>query len=283
MPPFSTATATTRPTPFAQVDLRISAALADLEQARVSRDSSRIRRAEDAVVTAHLPAAKRIARRYAGRGAEQDDLEQQARVGLVQAVRRWRPEEADDHLASASNFARFAVPTMEGTVKRWFRDHLTVLRRPRSASDAAPVIRRARDDWEQQNGHPATDAQIAEITGVSMAVIQEAKAVNGICNPVSLDRQLSAGSDGQSTVDAVPGYEDEGFDRVLMRGELSRAWGQLTEREQRVVVLHYWEDRSQASIGAEIGVSQMQISRILTRATGKLRTWFADHDLTAAA
>jgi RNA polymerase sigma-B factor len=257
------------------LDQRIENALADLEQARRLGQATRIRRAEEAVIAAHLPTARRVARRFAHRGADLEDLEQQARMGLVQAVRRWRPENSADQDSSATGFARFAIPTMEGCVKRWFRDHLTVVRRPRTEGEAIPAIRRATEELVQRNGGAPTADQIAAAAGLPVALVRESLTSADRCNPMSLDSDDFTGNS--------LGGADENLGRAEMRGDLARAWSTLTERERRVLALHYWEDLSQARIGQLIGVSQMQVSRILAKATRKLADHLVDRPQPVAA
>jgi RNA polymerase sigma-B factor len=229
--------------------------LADLIAARATGRSGAVEQVESALITHHLPVAARIARRYARRGAPVEDLEQQARLGLVQAVRRWEPDHAPSFLA-------YAVPTMEGSVKRWFRDCLTLVRRPRSTQDASPLVRRTREELAHTTGREPSAQEIADRSGLPVAQVLECERAGTVCNPTSLDQQLLP--------DALVGTRDQALDRVELRSDLAGAWTALTPRERRVLALHYWEDMSQAAVGAVIGVSQMQVSRILSKAVSKL-------------
>ncbi|WP_196073114.1 sigma-70 family RNA polymerase sigma factor [Nakamurella alba] len=231
--------------------------LQELVAARAAGDERLITRAETAVITHHLPRARRIARRYSGRGASMDDLEQQARLGLVQAVRRWQP-------GRAPSFMAFAAPTMDGSIKRWFRDSLTTIRRPRSLQEAAPVIRTAREELAHTTGREPSAQELADITGMPLSEIREWQRSAVICNPGSLD--------GVPDPDGVAPVRDDGLDRVELRRDLAGAWARLTVRERKVIALHYWDDMSQAAIGEVIGVSQMQVSRILSKAISTLST-----------
>ncbi|WP_196073267.1 sigma-70 family RNA polymerase sigma factor [Nakamurella alba] len=231
--------------------------------ARATGSPAAITSAEDAVVLHHLPIATQVARRFARRGAPLDDLEQQALLGLVQAVRRWEP-------GHAPSFLSYAVPTMEGSVKRWFRDRLTLVRRPRSLQEAGAVVRNSREELAHRNSHEPTPAEIAAHAGVSETTVRECAAADWMCNPDSLDNALQP--------DIMLGGEDHFLDLVESRHDLAHAMSKLTERERRVIGLRYWDDLSQAEVGAEVGVSQMQISRILRRALEKL-----SEDLAPAA
>ncbi|WP_196073273.1 sigma-70 family RNA polymerase sigma factor [Nakamurella alba] len=223
--------------------------------AAAATGGSALAAAQDDVIQYYLPVAGRIARRYSRRGAPVDDLEQQARLGLVQAVQRWQPDRAPSFLA-------YAVPTIEGSVKRWFRDHLTMVRRPRATQEAAPLIRRAREELAHSLGREPDDHEVAARAGVALEQVRESDRAGVTCNPVSLESQLLP--------DALVGAGDGRLERVEIRRDLASAWTVLTLRERRVLSLHFWDDLSQAAVGEMIGVSQMQVSRIISKAVGKL-------------
>lgn len=223
-------------------------------------DPVRAQRLRGQVAQAYLPAAKSIARRYTGRGVDRADLEQLASIGLVKATNRWRPGLSDD-------FLQFAVPTMVGEIKRYFRDHSFTVRPTRRVQELRALIREAQTDHWQQHGSNPSDQDLATATGADLTEIREARAAMAVCRPPSLDEPQITGvliSDTHGEID--PRITD--FENRVMVARLLQS---LTERERRVVQLRFELQWSQSRIGQEMGVSQMQVSRWLRAITAKLR------------
>ena len=219
---------------------------------------------QDAIVLECMGVARSIAARYRGRGVERADLEQLACLGLVKAVSRWRPGLSED-------FLQFAVPTISGEVKRYFRDHSWLVRPPRRIQELRAAIATTERDHRESGAPRPDDHTIARHLGVRTAEISEARAATGLHRPPSIDAESGTGSfiaqhwagpDDTATVD----------DRLALQGIL----GHLSERERRVVRMRFTEGLSQTRIGAAIGVSQMQVSRILRDVLGKLRAIWPD-------
>ena len=215
---------------------------------------------QDAIVIECLGVARSIAARYRGRGVERADLEQLACLGLVKAVSRWRPGLSED-------FLQFAVPTISGEVKRYFRDHSWLVRPPRRIQELRAAITTTERDLLEGGAPRPDDNAIARRLGVEPIEISEARAAAGLCRPPSIDAGSGAGS---FIAEHWGGPDDTAA--VDDRLALEEILGQLSERERRVVRMRFTEGLSQARIGQAIGVSQMQVSRILRDVLGKLRT-----------
>ncbi|GAA4715185.1 sigma-70 family RNA polymerase sigma factor [Nocardioides conyzicola] len=213
----------------------------------------------DEVVVENIPVATSIARRYRGRGVAADDLDQVACLALVRAARRFDPAQADD-------FLTFAVPTIQGEIKRYFRDHGWMVRPTRAVQEAQQLINQTawRDD-----GRERTPAELAAELGIEQSVVESAFQAQGCFTPVSLDQPLESGdveSDRLVSPDSAAAYEAAEA-RVLL-GRLTR---QLKPRDRLILYLRYVEGLTQAEIGAELGVTQMQVSRLLARVLERLR------------
>jgi RNA polymerase sigma-B factor len=235
---------------------RVAALLAEMIDCQ---DPVRRSRLQSAVVVEHMGVARSIASRYRGRGVERGDLEQLACLGLVKAVSRWLPGLSDD-------FLQFAVPTISGEIKRYFRDHSWLVRPPRRIQELRAAINVAERDFQDSGELRPTDGLVGQRLGVREEDIREARAAAGLCRPPSLDSDSGAGLfiaqqwSGEDSTTAVD-------DRMSLDVVLSK----LTERERRVVGMRFSEGLSQARIGEVIGVSQMQVSRILRDVLNKLR------------
>lgn len=211
----------------------------------------------DEAITSYLWLADSIARRYRDRGEEADDLVQVARSGLVEAAQRYD--------ARHGSFPGFAVPTITGVIKRHFRDHGWLVRPPRSIQETRS---RMSSEWPrltQELGEEPTDAALAQRIGRPETEIRQARTASAGYASTSLDAVVNA---GLSTAD-----EDGAIDleRAEVRLVLARAWQQITRAERQLLIMRYFEDRSQSDIAAEIGTSQMQVSRMLTRLFRKMQ------------
>ncbi|SDP45827.1 RNA polymerase sigma-B factor [Nakamurella panacisegetis] len=240
-------------------------ALDRLITARTSGSESAIRSAEHAVISTHLAFATALGRRYRGRGVDQDDLQQLARLGLVKAVKRWLPDVGND-------FAPYAYPTILGEIKRYFRDHSTIIRAPRGLRELHTETDAVAEGLEQRLGRPANDHELAEAVGVTPQRIRQQRAAVQACRSLSLDLRAVQGS-----ADQVPSESAESeLGRVENLMMVRQAIVGLTDRDRQVLALRYFQEKSQAQIAAVIGVSQMQVSRILRGILTKLRDELAD-------
>jgi RNA polymerase sigma-B factor len=219
------------------------------------------------VVLVNTGVARSLARRYAGRGVSLDDLEQVAYAALVRAAHKFDPDVAED-------FLTFAVPTIRGELKRWFRDHGWMVRPPRSLQELQAAVMRARDEASAR-GEELRSAQIAELLGVTEREVDEALAIRGCFTPTSLDAPTETVDDGASLADLLPTYDDD-LAAIEVRLMLEQALANLTPRERLIVRLRFNEEMSQKEIGEVIGVTQMQVSRLLGKVLRRLRELLED-------
>lgn len=242
---------------------RSAGSLALLRQAAATRDPVRRARLLDQVVEANLRLADGLAARYTGRGIALDDLVQVARLGLVRAARRFDPQ-------AGADFAAFAVPTIRGELRRHFRDCGWMVRPPRALQELQGQVAVAADQLSQQLGAAPTVGQIARWLGVPEDRIIEALATAGSFTPSSLDLELR--DDRPGTLGESLGEPDRGYDETETRLMLVPLLRRLHPRDRLVLRLRFAEGLSQREVGERIGVSQMQVSRILSRVLATLRT-----------
>lgn len=238
---------------------------------RVSEQSDR-RRISGIIVETNLPLCDALARRYARRGAEHDDLVQVARVGLVLAVERFRPDEGN-------SFVAFAVPTIVGELRRYFRDHCWAVRPSRTIQELRPMVESARADLLQSLRREPREDEVAEHLGTDPDQVRACVTSATNFRPVSLDAPVGDGSIARLGDVIASSTDLTGLDEQI---DLRRAIGRLSLREQRALALRYGEDLTQAEIGERLGVSQMQVSRILRTALDRLRVML-DGDVNRAA
>jgi RNA polymerase sigma-B factor len=213
----------------------------------------------DAVVRATLPLADSLARRYARRGVETDDLVQVARAALVGAVHRYRP-------GAGRGFEAYAVPTIRGELRRHFRDCAWTVRPPRRLQELHTELTSVEEALRHRLGREVTDAELADALRCDVEDVAEARRCGTGFQPVSLDSptptgeplgsRLAADDDGYSTADL----------RTTVRAEVSR----LSPRERLIVDLRFREERTQREIGEVLGVSQMQVSRLIAAILDRL-------------
>jgi RNA polymerase sigma-B factor len=221
------------------------------------------RAAREALVERFLPLARQLARRYHGGGEPLDDLYQVAAVGLLKAIDRF-------DVSRETAFTSFAVPTILGELKRHFRDKGWSVRVPRDLQELSLRIEPAAEQLARELQRTATPSELAGRLGVSVEQLMEAREVAGAYRAVSLDRPRKD-EDDEDGLSAVLGAEDPGFIEAEAAATLHRLTGVLTRREREVLRLRFEEDLTQDTIAARIGVSQMQISRILRQAIARLR------------
>ncbi|MFF0740020.1 RNA polymerase sigma factor SigF [Streptomyces sp. NPDC004111] len=217
------------------------------------------------IVNAWLPMSERLAGRFRNRGESLEDLRQVAALGLVKAVDRYDPE----HGAA---FESFAVPTITGEIKRHFRDHMWTLHVPRRVQDLRNRVRTAHQELAQTMvGRSPTVAEIAAQAGMS-----EPEALAGLealdsFTALSLDAELPGSEDGYSLIDAIGGA-DPALDVVVDREAVKPGLRQLPERERKILYMRFFRDMTQSSIAEDLGLSQMHVSRLISRCCNQLRT-----------
>jgi len=232
---------------------------------RVAKAPPRLTKAErDAMVERHLGLARHLALRYSDSGEPLDDLFQVASLGLVNAVDRFDPSRG---LA----FTTFAVPTILGELKRHFRDRGWAIHVPRDLKESALRVRRAIADHHGER--PPTPAELAQTTGLSLEGVLEALDAAGAQRALSLDVPAKSDDEGSgATLGDLLGDDDDELARATDRTLLQSLMRTVTPREREILRLRFVEDLTQSEIGERIGVSQMQVSRILRGALTRMRT-----------
>ncbi|MGW6279653.1 sigma-70 family RNA polymerase sigma factor [Kribbella sp. NPDC055071] len=216
----------------------------------------------DEVVILNAPVARSIASRYRSKGVDSDDLDQVAYLGLVKAANGYR-------IDASTAFLSYAVPTIRGELKRYFRDCAWTVRPPRRVQEIQGSIAAAEPELIQRLGHVPTNEETAEAIGTEAADVAEAGAVRGCFTALSLDAPGSV-EGGTSLLESVADAED-GYDLVENVHTLSPAVASLGDRDKRILELRFRNGFTQEEIGNELGVSQMQVSRLLRGILDNLR------------
>ena len=208
-----------------------------------------------------MPLARSLASRYRRQTESFDDLLQVAGLGLVKAIDGYDPEHGRP-------FTAYAVPTILGELRRHFRDHVWNLRLPRGLQEMTMKVDEATASLTEELGRAPTAAEVAERTGASVEQVLEAIEAGHARRTVSLDAPRSTDEpESAPAVEALPS-EERGYDRV--EAQLAAESAGLDGNEWRVLQMRFAEDLTQSEIGRELGVSQMQISRVSRRALWKL-------------
>ncbi|KOV96547.1 MULTISPECIES: SigB/SigF/SigG family RNA polymerase sigma factor [unclassified Streptomyces] len=217
----------------------------------------------DELVCAWLPMAHRIAGRFRDRGESVEDLRQVAALGLVKAIDRFDP--------SRGAFESYAVPTITGEVKRHFRDRMWALRVPRRVQELRNRVRVARRELTQNPGSPEpTVADIAAHTGLTEEEVNAGMEALESFSTLSLDAELSAGDDGYSLADTL-GETETSYDVVVDREAAKEGLRRLPERERAILYMRFFEDMTQSRIADRLGISQMHVSRLISRSCARVR------------
>ena len=225
-------------------------------------DIAEIQACLDEIVLLNAGVAEALAGRYSQRGADPEDLVQVAYLGLVKAVQGYR-------IGEGPGFLAYAVPTISGEIKRYFRDHGWMVRPPRRLQELRSAATTTAADLEQAWGRPPTKAELAEGLGVEVGELAEAEQSRGGFTALSLDaptREDGSASLGDLLVDEVDAYRHVD-DAEMLRPALAM----LSPRDRHILLLRFVRGLTQEQIGQEIGVSQMQVSRLLTKILDGLR------------
>jgi RNA polymerase sigma-B factor len=222
------------------------------------------RRAREELTQRFLPLARKLARRYSGAHEPFDDLLQVASLGLVKAIDRF-------DVSRGTAFSSFAVPTILGELKRYFRDLGWSVHVPRGAQELALKVEDARQKLMTKTGRPPSVQDLAQYLELSLEDVLEALETAGAHHTASLDSPRDDGEEETGTLADAFGEIDERFELVDARVTIAAAAQHLGARERHVLVLRFVEDLTQSQIASMIGVSQMQVSRILRRALEQLR------------
>ncbi|MBA2955885.1 sigma-70 family RNA polymerase sigma factor [Nocardioides sp. MAH-18] len=236
-------------------------ATARLFAARRTADSQARRRLEEDLVRTNMRVAADACRRFRNRGIANEDLEQVAYVGLVKAVQGFDPDRGHDFLS-------YAIPTIRGEVRRHFRDLGWAIRPPRSIQETQGKILGAEGELIQELGRSPRPSEIAERIGVEVGLVVEALGASGCFSPVSLD---AAVTEDDEPLTLRLGADEGGYDVAEARAMLGPVLAGLSQRERTIVELRFVRGCTQAEIGQAIGVTQMQVSRLLAKLMTRMR------------
>jgi RNA polymerase sigma-B factor len=215
----------------------------------------------DQLIDVNMPVAESIAARYRRRGIPDEDLEQVAYLALVRVAHHY------DH-ARGHDFLSYAVPSIRGEVRRYFRDQGWMVRPPRGIQEMQGRIAAVESELATRLGHPPTADELARELDEPLAEVEEAMAANGCFTPTSLDQVPS--SDTATIADQL-GERDAGIDAAEARVVLTPVVRRLTERERKILDMRFFAQCTQQEIADEIGVTQMQVSRLLSSLLRRLR------------
>jgi RNA polymerase sigma-B factor len=213
------------------------------------------------LIEANVGVARSIASRYRNRGVDLADLEQVALLGLIKAAQRFDADAGHDFLS-------YAVPTIRGEVRRHFRDAGWMVRPPRRVQELQARIRRSHSDLEVQLGRSPRPSEVAGHLGEDLDEVLEALTVDGCFTPTSLDKPLG---EDETPLGELISHVDGAMEAAEARAVLRPALQELNERDRRVLHMRFFEGRTQQEIADELGLTQAQVSRVLSRVLATLR------------
>jgi RNA polymerase sigma-B factor len=215
------------------------------------------------LVQLHLPLVDHLARRFRNRGEPLDDLVQVGTIGLIKSVDRFQ-------LDRGVEFSTYATPTVLGEIKRYFRDKGWAVRVPRRLQELRLSLATATAELTQELGRAPTVAELAERLKVNAEDIIEGLESANAYSTLSLDAPDLGETDGQSMADSL-GVDDEALEGVDYRESLKPLLAKLDPRAKNILMLRFFRGMTQSQIAAEVGISQMHVSRILSRTLTQLR------------
>ncbi len=222
------------------------------------------RAAREALVMRYMPLAHKVARRYWNSSLPREDLTQVANLALVKAIDRFDP-------GRGRPFEAFAIPTILGELRRYFRDGSWAVHVTRGAQERSKAVQDAIELLAREHGRPPTVQQLALYLELSEEDVLDGLQVARAYTASSLDAPTQNGEDDENTLACTLGKHDNGYEHVETNMLIEDALASLTDREQRLLKLRFVDELTQAQIGKQLGVSQMQVSRLLRCALAKLR------------
>jgi RNA polymerase sigma-B factor len=243
-----------------------SAAIDELEQLRAFHRATGVERErlQEQIVVRHTGLVKWIAARYVNPAVERDELEQVGFLGLVLAVQRFDPDRGAD-------FISFARPTVQGEIRRYFRDKRRWIRLPRRLQTTKAVLREATERLTHALGRAPTVTELAADLAVDEELVLEALTVDDGFAPHSLDTPIGADDGDAWTLADSIGRPEPAIDLFLDCHSLRPLLDELSERDRLIIELRFFHDMTQAEIGHQLGFSQMHISRLLSGILSRLR------------
>ncbi|MEI2713729.1 MAG: RNA polymerase sigma factor SigF [Nocardioides sp.] len=219
--------------------------------------------ARDSLIQLHMPLVEHCARRFRNRGEPLEDLVQVGTIGLIKSVDRFDTERGVE-------FSTYATPTIIGEIKRYFRDKGWAIRVPRRLQELRMQITSASAELTQSLGRSPTAGELAEQIGCTIEEIVEGMESSNAYSTLSLDATTEHDDHSTPMLDAI-GVEDVNLEHVEVRESIKPLLDQLEPREKKILMLRFFKNMTQSQIAAEIGVSQMHVSRLLTRTLTRLR------------
>jgi RNA polymerase sigma-B factor len=216
----------------------------------------------DELVAAHMSIVEYVARRFYGRGEPLADLTQVGTIGLINALDRFEPERGLE-------FTSYATPTVVGEIKRYFRDKGWMVRVPRRLQEVRTAMAATTGELSQRLGRAPTVAELSKALDATEEEIVEAMESGNAYSPMSIEAQTDPES-GWSLADTL-GTADAGMERIEYRESLKPLLAALGERERTILLLRFFENKTQSQIAETVGVSQMHVSRLLARTLADLR------------
>lgn len=224
---------------------------------------ARQREAREQLIRLHLPLVEHCARRFRNRGEPLEDLVQVGTIGLMKSVDRFDPERGVE-------FSTYATPTIIGEIKRYFRDKGWAIKVPRRLQELRAQLSAATAELTQSLGRSPTPRELSEHLDVSVEEVLEGLESGNAYNAISIDAGGSDESGAPSLLEGM-GALDDGLSTVDLRESIRPLIGRLPDREKQILMLRFFNNMTQSQIAAEIGVSQMHVSRLLARTLNAMR------------
>jgi len=227
--------------------------------------------ARNTLIEMNLSLVRYAASRFRGRGDSMEDIVQVGTIGLIKAIDRFE-------LSREVEFTSFAVPYIVGEIKRFFRDTSWAVHVPRRLQEARVELAKATEELRTRLGRTPTTKELSELMSLPEAEVIEARKAANCYNSSSLDAALAPdnGSHGESVLADFIGEDDRSLELVEDLHSLAPLVAELDERERRIIHLRFVEERTQAEIGELLGISQMHVSRLISRIIKRLRVGLLD-------
>jgi RNA polymerase sigma-B factor len=221
------------------------------------------------LVARHEKLVRSCVRQYRGSPEPNEDLMQVGYVGLLKAINNYDPE-------IGHGLAAYALPCVSGEIKRHFRDKRWQVHVRRSSQELLLELRKATEALTQQLGRAPNDEELQELLRITPEGLAEARQADMVFTAYSLDAPLADRDDPAHHLGDMLGEEDPEYDHTVDMESVATHWAELPEREQRILVMRFYGNLTQAEIGARLGISQMHVSRLLSRALTHLRSRLTD-------
>ena len=216
----------------------------------------------DELVESYLPLARAVARRFEGRGAEREDLQQVASIALMKAVERFEPERG-------FRFVTYAIPTIAGDVRNYLRDKASGMRVPRDARQKLYKMQQIREQFEREHMREPSARELADAMQIPPDELLMLLDLRNQTDVASLDAPVS--EESEADLSAMLGTTDVGYERVEQAQWMSWILSKVDDKERQLLTLRYRDRRGQRETAKRLGVSQMQVSRMERRVLARLR------------